>query len=424
MNQTLTKMNLLTLLKSFVVLTCIFLISCGSSDDNNTIAPPKNNPVPETPDNGDNGSTPDVPDVPSPNGNTNYTNEVDRKFLKQLKGYMDFYQSGASIEDYALWAYPIYLVSIEGGSFFNTVDGKPVHGFIINPTNVVSNMKKLGANEYNGLNIYRYDDPLEKAANYLKTAINDTFSFRYKIEGQDGTFYMQAYNKSQVIGLDEDAAINTLAHEAHHAIHQERGHKLNKEWRYIQGSIQDYNSFPFTKELAELQILVSEIFREFPNVTDKNILREKLKQYVAIRSKEMEIDPSDRKLIKNMCLTEERKEGGAYFVEIGAHRNYFKENTLYYGYTYGIPMEPTKSSTSSLRDTLGHWTFYPAGASVLHAISIIDKQKLQEYDTKTPFQIASDLLNMTEQEKKDALAAAKASVDWAAIQKRAADETP
>lgn len=81
------------------------------------------------------------------------------------------------------------------------------------------------------------------------------------------------------------------------------------------------------------------------------------------------------------------------------------------------------NSKFELKKMLSFGSFYPVGASVLYAISMLDHDKIKDYNSKTPYQMASELLNLSPAEKASALERAKLSEDWAAIQKKASDLT-
>lgn len=315
-----------------LIITCVTLIKCGKDSDDtrggnapseqeiDPISKPDEPmsplPIGTTP-----PSNPTLPSTPTevPNNfTTNYADKVDLELFKQLKGHVDYYAKGEFYTDFVLGEYPMYLIQTDGGTFSNT--GDPIKGFIFNPKEVLPEMKRLGNNESYGLNIYRYDDIVKKATQDL-IAGNGLFKFGYTINNKKG-YYLQTYGEAMVLGSNNSSAITTISHEAFHDMHQDHGLQ-NPNWVRSEEWTQDRYNFPFTKELVELQILVSEIFIDFPNVTDKEILRDKLKQYVAIRSKELELDTSEKQLIRNMSLVQERIEGGAYLAEISAKRDYF-----------------------------------------------------------------------------------------------------
>jgi len=396
---TLTK----NLLKHLCIISFMFLCNCSSDEGSEEI----NLPDPPT---GSETPTDDVPD-------TSLTDETDQELFKQIKGHADFYKKGTCFEDFVFGEYPLYLVQVEG-SVFNGTNLKALKGYVLNPSTVTSEMKKLGSNESYGLNVYRFDPPMQDALNELKGG-NGVFSFNYEING-DNIYYLQIYNKENTAGFNKTNSISTITHEAFHDMHQTRGPQ-NPDWSFSRGWIQDTENFPFTRELVELQILVSEIFIDYPNITDQELISKKLKQYLAIRSKEMEIDPSSRELIKNMALQQERIEGGAYYAEMCGKRDYFKEDYKFFGFVYGIPLEA--KSRDELKGMLNFGNFYSVGASVLYSLTMLDKERVKQYDSKTPFQMASELFPLTAQEKAAALEEAKASVNWQAIQDKAAEFT-
>jgi len=348
-------------------------------------------------------------------GDTSFTDEVDRAFFKQIQGFSSIYNAKNIIEDFNFGKYPMYYIQTEGGDFNNI--GTAKKAFIINPQSTIKGAKKLGDNESFGLNIYRFDIDMTKGINHLKTG-NGYFS-SIEIDSMEG-YYLQTYTKERSIGINGTTDITTAAHEAFHIIHQRKS-AFNPAWKYNFDGIQDQKNFPFTKEIVELQILTSEILLEFPNITDKKIITEKMKQYIAIKSEAMRIDPSQRKLVKNMELNQERIEGGAYYVEIMAKREFYNNKEPFFGFTYGIPLKA--KTKAQMKNILSFGYFYESGASVMYAINQLDPKKMLEYNTNTPFDIINKMLPMTSNEKSEALKAAKASADWKAIQEKAVDFT-
>jgi len=381
---------------------------------NPTPTDPVTPPVPETPAPED--QNPPKPDTPSTK-NTSFTDEIDRAFFKQVKGFADIYDKKEIIDDFIFGEHPMYYIQTVGGDFFKT--GNAIKGFVINPQSQIEGAQKLGANESFGLNIYRLDSFMKEAESKLKSPNGNGFFSSFSFNGK-GKYYLQKYSKNSVTGINKTSDITTAVHEAFHILHQSNGAQ-NPNWEFSFNWTQDTKNFPFTKEIVELQMLTSEIFKEFPNITDKNIIRKKMKQYIAIASKELEIDPSQQKLIKNMALEQERIEGGAYYIESMAKHEFFNLKESFWGNLYGIPIKA--KSKNKLKKILSFGFFYESGASVMYGINFLDKSKTAKYNSKTPFEIISEMIPMTAAEKADALNEAKVSVNWKLIQEKTVELT-
>jgi len=323
--------------------------------------------------------------------NTSFTNKEDQIMLKNLKGFIDAYDSKKYIDDYNLGKEPMHLIN----------SSKNI-AFVINPTEILEGAEKLGPNENYGLDIYKYDAAIAGAPDYFGN---------YNIKGSN--YYSHRYSDNVIDNFTAKEEINFLAHEAFHLTYQ---FGSNGNWKFGNG-IQDKDNFPLTKGLMELQILIGEVLKDMPRVTDKNKIREIMKKYIAIRSKEMEIDPTEKKLIKNMSLFQERLEGSAYYVNRVASNEYFKLNETYFGYKFNLPL--LVNSKAAMKDNLTFGSFYAVGASVIYAISQLDRPKVQKINQTTPFEIISKIIPMTAAEKAKALQDAKNATDWKAIQSKA-----
>jgi len=361
---------------------------------------------------------------------TSLTSSLDRLFFEQLRGFGDIYSEKEFIRDYYFLDYPMYFI-------FKNASGGVEKGFIINPISTIETAVKLGKNENFGLNIYRYDKLIDNGLKELNDG-NGLYAFDFEIDGEDN-YYLQVYEEAGIKGLNGLNDITTAAHEAFHDHYQTTDATTNSDWEWDWDLKQDKDNFPITKELLELQILNTEILKELPNIKDISIIREKMKQYISIKSKEMEIDPSSDKLILNMELRQERLEGSPHYVEILARREFSKQNANDPNYEdFGITTLDNKESfftpgkkhlpftydiksKPELQNVLGFDVAYPMGASVIYCINELDKSKWQQIKTKTPYEIISSMLNLNTTEKEQAIEKAKASVDWKKIQNRATE---
>jgi len=401
-----------------IKLLALTIFGCSSDENMDNTQPEKEaniveNPIksPETP----STSTPTPTPNPSSDVDTAYTDETDRAFFKQISGFTNIYDKKEIISDYKFEQYPMYYIQTTGINIDNFSEtGKAVKGFVINPLTKIEGAQKLGKNESFGLNIYRLDREIKRAEKLLKSPEGNGIYDTFNIDGNN--YYLQKYSKIRVIGLNGAAEISLASHEAFHFMYQNSS--VNSNWRSSWPNwIQNTEAFPFTKEVVELQILLSEILKDFPNITDKNIIRKKMKQYIAIRSKAIEIDPSPQKLLKLMSLPQERVEGGAHYIEAMASREFFNNKDSFWSQRFGIPLQA--ENKKQLKDMLSFGFFYSSGASVMFGINVLDKSKMAEYNSKTPFDIISGMIPMNASEKTEALKAAKASVNWKLIQETA-----
>jgi len=359
---------------------------------------------------------------------TSLTNEVDRAFIRQLKAYSDILANTGFIDDFPLQRYPMYFIQKNN-------NGSHVRGYVLNPESNLSGATKLGNNESLGLNLYRYDAAVRSASNSLSNG-NGLYDFDFNINGKRN-YYLQEYERGGVLGFNGLSNINTVVHEAFHDHYQTVEPSTNSSWQWRSNAIQDEANFPITKDLLELQILMTEILKNLPNVSSTAQVTELMKQYLAIKSREMAIDPTSRKFIKNMELEQERLEGSAHYIEILTSREFSRLNEGDPAYTeYGYsaldknmpffleflghrPLDADIQSKRDLRSIMAFDLPYAIGAASVYGIHKINHRQLDALKRQTPYEILDGMLNLSQREKDQALAAAKSSVDWSRVQAKA-----
>lgn len=327
--------------------------------------------------------------------------EVDMTFFEHIQGMGEVYAKNDFYTGYNFTELPSYIIYL-------TESGAVERGFVINPQTDIPGAIKLDEEMSMGLNVYRFDDQMDAALARLESG-NGYYTFDYSINGE--SYYLQKYTDKDVSNYN---AIDFMTHEMFHKFQFDI-------WDYRSNWTQDEDNYPFTQELLELQILVSEIFKELPNIDDKEVLWDKLTQYVAIRTREIEIDPSDKKLILNMELEQERIEGGAEYIEImGARENFIDRSDQTFLFFPGYaPLEQHFNSFADVKSYFASSIFYDTGASALYCIYQTCREELDKIVSETPYGIASKTMKLTPEQVDQAIERAKSSVDWAAIQKKA-----
>ena len=338
----------------------------------------------------------DNPSNPSdPSGETSLTENVDREFLKQIKGMSDIFAKNEIWNGYSYGSFRQYVIYIS--------NSQPQRAYLVNPGSTVSGATKLGENENQGANAWRYDGKMQEAYDLLFGSNgNQAYDFNFQIDGQG--YYIQVYKDEDILQGGE--GINLTTHE--------NFHDYQNSWTEVPNAVQDVPNFPVTKELLELQILGAEIFKGLPNApTDQAELRKLLEQYVAIRTKELELDPSPGKLVRNMELAQEQGEGSAKYIEVMSHRQYFNSNAQLMQFTL-LDLPPT--TKAEVQDNVSFNILYNTGGSAIYILDVLGANIEDMQNGKTPYDIAVAFLNMTQSEMDAALAEAKNHPKWGDIQ--------
>ena len=193
-------------------------------------------------------------------------------------------------------------------------------------------------------------------------------------------------------------------------------HVYQNNWTSVTGALQDEANYPINKDLLALQLLTSEISKKMPNETDADQIQKYLEMYVAIRTKEMEIDPSSQLLVKNMANSQEHTEGTAKYVEAIVSLNTISGFTI----DFGGQESSTIQSNSSVREHFAFGIWYDTGAAVTY---MLEKKGLDfeadAEDGMTLYDIAKSTVNLTQAQLDTKLQDAKNEFDWSAIETEA-----
>ncbi len=322
---------------------------------------------------------------------------IDQVLFKQLKQAGDLYDKNEIWEGYDFSKRNQYFV-------FKDANDKAIRGYLINPHKEIAGATKVVSDNSEGLNVYRYDALAEKAKAELATG-NGAYTFDFKIEGTD--YYTQSYTEKEVKDI-ENGSLVLATHEVFHMFQFDK-------WKAF--GAQDEENYPLTKELLALQILETKIAEKFPMEQNKTEIKKYLEMYVAIRSKEIDIDPSKDKLVKNMANAQETFEGTARYVEFMAAKEvltdfnpkFYQENTNYL------------QSKRDVRETFAFGIWYGTGAALAYMVDesseTIESECIKGVSL---YDQAAKIVNLSAAQKANKLAAAKAEFGWTEIQTEAA----
>jgi len=370
-------------LRYYLILVVVFsfIVSCSVPTT------PEKQPQPQpTP------SKPETPDLEN-----NLAETVDESFFERLNKVGEEYKKNDIWKGYDFASMPQYLIYTTGAEGKETA----VRAFLLNPPKPIEDAKELQAKENKGLKVYRYDKVMEQGLDVLKKG-NGFYDFDFVIEGQK--FYLQLYKDNHAQG-HEDVALN---------IH-ENFHSFQNSWDFVPGFLQDQANYPLTKDLIALQLLTLQVLKGLPqDALSKDKAMDLVKQYVAIRSREITLDPSATKLVKNMANFQEHGEGSAKYIELRALREGLDSTDNFIPEFSGYGSETT---AQELRFSFAFGIWYDTGAAITYLLDILDVNIESEYAKgKTPFDVAENLVKLSDSEKAIALEKAQSQNDWISIQ--------
>ena len=361
-----------TFINTFVIWSLIFLSNCNQGDGENP-----------------------QPQVPS----SLITDQIDLKHFEQLTTSANLLNENNIWEGYPFSSYQHYLIRLEGN--------KPTKGFIINPSSSIAGSQKVELASTSDMEVYRFDGIIKEAFEHL-FAGNGLFDFDYEINGDK--YYLQTYSEQDV---EDGEALAVNVHENFHF--------YQFGWAEKSSSFQDFDNFPVQRELLELQLLTVEILRGVEKVNDKAQLRDLLKQYVALRTEEIRLDPTQNGLITNHSNYQELVEGTAKYIEVKTlvNSSLFPNATFEFVNTATLDRNGI-TSKNSVRELMGQLVFYDTGSAVTYILAElgIDIKRLE--NNQYPYDLATELLGMSSLESAQALEAAKMHSLWAEIQTKAA----
>lgn len=339
-------------------------------------------------------------------GEQQWTTEVDRRLFEQLRDLEKALAGNKIWKGYSYQAYPQYLVHRNAA---NQLD----RGFLINPVRIPPSAIRLSRKESMGLDVWRYDGHLAKADVALFGPFgNELFEFDLLIGNVE--HYLQVYTDD--LSRDSDDPTQTVSFSVH-----ENFHRYQNKWEWVPEAQQDFRNFPVQQNLLELQILCQEITKNLPQEQlTKKQSRDLLEQYLAIRTEEMNLDPTAGRLIKNHELYQEQMEGSARYIETMASLAVFHRDSFPSTFGYSL-FEFYVASKEDVRGIVGQTVYYGTGASAIYLLDQLGYPIEEMEQGKTPYDLAKKYLALSPQQMRQALARAKSIPDWVAIQKLAAE---
>ncbi|OCH15312.1 MULTISPECIES: hypothetical protein [unclassified Aliivibrio] len=337
---------------------------------------------------------------------TSLTDALDLQMLNQTNEAMKKLDKNDIWSGYSLSKQRIYMIKVD--------NGKPVGGYLINPSHYVNGAEQLGDNEDQGLNVFRYDINVKEAYKSLSANNgNGIYSFDYKVSGEG--YYIQTYDMASVDinSGPADGSIRLLSHELFHSY---QGKKFTQSSDYVQ----EMNGYPIQKNLIALSLLMRDVMKDLPTKLTKQDALSRLEKYVTIKSEEIRLDSSNGLLVKNMGLWQEQVEGSAYYVDTMLGKGIFPYavGVTFFG-SDGYNLDLTFGLNA--QETFGWSYFYPSGASAIFLLEQagFDIKKIEK--GLSPYAAAKSIVSIDENDEVRLLAQMKIDYPWDLIEVIAED---
>lgn len=303
---------------------------------------------------------------------------------------------------------PIYVV------FNDPVIGKDV-GYILNPPAKIPDGSLEVDGTFNNLPIYRNDVLVDKVKELgLDSRL---FSFDLLVDGVSYFYANQSFQPKNAYLNFKDFDNNNVAlftvHEMFHSFQLEEENWDVSKWN------QDFFGYPLTEEIIALNLLLFDISAHA--YTDAN--EQFLEEYISIRQRQMEIDPSSQSLVQNFTLITEMIEGSARYVEHFAALNSIYP-TINNDPTHSFKAQLDTVATDALlaRQILVQRVPYHAGAIVIKKLVDAGIEVRPAFkEGITPYTLSRNLTAKTNADYAAILQQLKSNVDWSAYEDRASE---
>ncbi|ARP40306.1 hypothetical protein [Vibrio syngnathi] len=295
-------------------------------------------------------------------------NVADKAMIKQVGEYMKLnYWDG-----YNYAKRPHYLIRV------NAKD-QPINAFIINPQSVLKGATKIGSAESGGMSIYEYKKGMYDAVTKINNGSNNLYTFDLLIDGHK--YYAQKY--TDAVAKNQHPFTNDLLFAPHEVFHIYQTSWANKSnWR------QDVDNYPTTKSIIQDELILTELFDGLPRKLTKVEARELLKQYVAIRHRQMLNDNTS--LVENMALSQERIEGSAEYITVLRAREVYKNDSLSFDKGRGTVLN--LKTQKEVKWHFGFSVFYNTGASVIYLLDQLGYKIEQLEKAISPYDAALSIV--------------------------------
>lgn len=306
---------------------------------------------------------------------------------------------------------PIYLVLRDD-------DGSNARGYFINPKHeLASTSHKVDEAQSASLEIYADDSYLNDAAEIL----GEDGAFSFVDLSIDGSTYMLVRSKpkeeytfyDQFKDFDNSWIVLLTIHEAFHI------NQINS-WTFPPDASQEFANYPLTLDVLTYELGLFNFMIDTYSITQTNDAKQALKKYVVLFEKLTQVDQTSNFTLTRMANLTQFIEGSARYVE-----HFSALNSIY----PGISSDPTHgwkdrlydlNTGELIRHVFAMRTWYHVGAGAIHLLKLsgvaVD-EKLEQGNNV--YQLASELANLSPQEKAEILNQIEKEPNWQEIQSKA-----
>ena len=315
----------------------------------------------------------------------------------------------------SLWPEYDYMSTVP--IYYLLEDNGNTHGYIINPPNPMPD-GSITVNAFAGqtLEIVRNDSMLTGALAVLGEF--GRFDFSYFHEGVE---YFILFNRTRddyfydiYKNQDDNWGPLVLAHEVFHK-YQHDHWTPNEQW------IQDIENYPFDNELLAWHLYFYDLMADVHHVESDAEANDYLKTYVAVMTHMQTLDFSDDELVRRMGTYQELNEGSARYVETFAAEQVFFPS-IHEDPSHGWRGFLEAATTEiEVRIAIAFRLWYHSGAGATHLLSLVNAPIYSAYPQFiTPFEVARDQLQLSDQEINDIIAEISSLSSWGDYQQQAA----
>lgn len=314
----------------------------------------------------------------------------------------------------ALWpgynlpkTHPLFLV-------FPNESGEDTYGYIMNVDVPPMGSRLVSEELILNTTIYRNDELVEIAKNRFSGKI-PLFSFDFEVEGISFFLTKHLMTTSNAYLNFKNADDNNLALLITHELFHRYQFEVD-QWN-LNLFRQDYNGYPQTKEIISLSLLLSDIASEAYSGVNK---LQFLEQYVSIRKKQIELDPSAKQLVLFQTTYTESVEGSARYIEhFGALTSIYPRINSDPTHSFGAQLD-TVSTELLARQILVQRIPYHTGAIVIKLLLESNVNvALGLKEGKTPYEMTMKFLGKTDSDYNTTLSQLQKAVNWPSYQRRA-----
>lgn len=320
--------------------------------------------------------------------------DIDKEFFGQISTLSNSIKSNHIWEGLDLTKERIYFVYVDK-------DNQPTRGFILNPHIKFDGALEIFKSDSHGMNISVYNGPKGQMLEVLNNA-NSQFVPNYDFN--DKKYHIIKYSDTEV--ADHSASSVLVS-----GIFVSRQGTTGENWAQPDVSILDPGPYPYYMEGVALQILSLSTLKSLPTLTNPEEIKDILGMYVAIRSKEMELDPTEDYSVKNIANYMEWKDGAT---------NYVEKMSQILAYSTGqfiihdpFKMEEAVGSKEDIKNYFTSEIWGETGASVIYCLKSLGVEVEPAIRTgKAPYELANEYLGLNNNDKEVFLNKAKQSYNW------------